>query len=362
MFELIVLDIGYGVLKCGIVGLNKIVWIHKFPPAFNTTSKPVISDADRVLESDFEYEYNKELRKETVVNFWASTELYQANGDWKGGEWGSNNLPTTSTNFCTGVFIGDSLMMEVVADGIIPYKKRLSLKFESDDTSDIIEGSELFAWSANIKVLNSSITYSCYVCDNPMPQSAIDVLFVWENSLGHKFIKILRRGPSNPNVDMPNMIMPGAGEHREPGNKISIKADALRAVCEEIGIGDDALSKCYLIPIGVFGEKKRDPRYWTYSVIQDGKMMEFGPERESETNVFILYIKTDTEKEPDEINYTDTIEIGKKYWIGLDNHLILDNKLWMIQEHISYVRLAKNILSEFELRGQEEKEQFKFNV
>jgi hypothetical protein len=102
-----------------------------------------------------------------------------------------------------------------------------------------------------------------------MPQSAIDVLFIWENSLSNRYVKILKRGMPNPNVDMPNLLMPGAGEHREPGNKICFKTDALRAINEEIGISSETISKSYLIPVGTFNKEKRDPRYWSYSVHQD---------------------------------------------------------------------------------------------
>ncbi len=352
--ELIVLDIGYNILECGIVGTDKVIYVHKFPPALNTTTKPKITET----QTNYEHQINRELRKETVINFWKNTNLYQANGDWKGGEWGSNNLPTTSTNFCTDVFIGDKLSITNIKDGIIPYPKRLSKPFEESD--EIIPGSEDFAWSANITSINSNLSYSCYVCDKPMPQSAIDVLFVWENSLQHQYVKILKRGSSHPNVDMPELEMPGAGEHREPGNKICFKADVLAAIEQEMGISKSTLSKSYLIPVGKFNDKKRDPRYWSYSVNQDDKMFTFGPERESETNVYVMYIKTDSNEEPEEIENSDKIEVGGKYWVKLSNPILSNKELWMIPEHSTYFTHTNDVLKSFNNMRKEEKESYKF--
>lgn len=93
--ELVVVDLGYNLIVCGVVGINKIIYIHKFPPVLNTTLKPQYCE----IKSHYEHKYNKNLRRETVLNFWKSKDLYQSNGDWKGGEWGSSNLPTTSKDF-----------------------------------------------------------------------------------------------------------------------------------------------------------------------------------------------------------------------------------------------------------------------
>lgn len=355
-FELIVLDLGYNLIVCGIVGINKIIYLHKFPPALNTTVKPKIVKQ----EINYEHKFNTNIKRETVLNFWQSKDLYQANGDWKGGEWGSSNLPTSSQNFFTNIFIGDRLAIKNVIDGIVPYNKILSKPFDLSD--EIIEGSENCAWTANITQIDTNQTYSCYICENPIPQSAIDVLFVWENIFSHRYVKILKRGISNPNVDMPNLLMPGAGEHREPGNKICFKTDALRAINEEIGISKETISKSYLIHVGTFNKEKRDPRYWSYSANQDNQIITFGPERESETNVYLLYIKTDTEKEPDEIEFEDKIEVGKKYWISLNNPILKNNKIWMIPEHSYYFEHSKNVLDLFCSLGEEEKYSHKITI
>jgi hypothetical protein len=356
-YELVVLDMGYNLIVCGIVGINKIIYIHKFPPALNTTIKPQIVEQ----KTDYyEHKFNRNLRRETVLNFWQSKDLYQVNGDWKGGEWGSSNLATSSKDWFSNIFIGDKLSIKNVIDGIIPYNKILSKPFNPYD--EIIVGSENYACTSNITQNNTNQTYSCYICDVPMPQSAIDVLFVWENSLSNRYVKILKRGMPNPNVDMPNLLMPGAGEHREPGNKICFKTDALRAINEEIGISSETISKSYLIHVGTFNKEKRDPRYWSFSVQQDDSIITFGPERYSETNVYVLYIKTETENEPEEIEYEDKIEVGKKYWIGLENPILTNKKLWMIPEHSFYFEHSKIILDLFCTLEEEEKNSHKINV
>lgn len=61
---MIVLDLGYNLIVCGIVGINKIIYIHKFPPALNTTIKPQIVES----KTGYEHKFNTNLRKETVTN------------------------------------------------------------------------------------------------------------------------------------------------------------------------------------------------------------------------------------------------------------------------------------------------------
>jgi hypothetical protein len=51
------------------------------------------------------------------MEFIRDRELYQANGDWKGGEWGSNNFLTS-----IGLYIGDVVRIEIVKEGIIPFQ------------------------------------------------------------------------------------------------------------------------------------------------------------------------------------------------------------------------------------------------
>ena len=173
-----IVGIGYNVLALYLKTYNKIIYFHKFPPVVGCEKVP-----DLATTSDLSiFESDKKLRKETLLNFWSDTNLYQANGDWKGGEWGSNNLPTTDTTWCTGYFIGDLVEIKLVKEGIIPYSTRKSRQFVNSD--EIIIDSTNTAWSCNICVNSNEEQeniFSGYVCDQPMGQKAIDVLFVWKN-------------------------------------------------------------------------------------------------------------------------------------------------------------------------------------
>lgn len=353
-----IVSIGYGVLAVYLRIYYKIVYVHKFPPIvgaemvpdFGTTSDLSIYNSDRTL------------RKETLVNFWSDTNLYQANGDWKGGEWGSNNLPTTDTTWCTGYFVGDLIEIRLIKEGIIPYPTRKSKPFEYSD--EIIVNSENTAWSCNISINFNGYEniYSGYVCEQPMGQKAIDVLFVWKNIEGKRFVKILRRGNPHPSVDMPRLQMPGAGEHREPGNKITFKNEVIKAVEEEIGIGNDTLTDSYLLSIGTYDSDKRDPRYWKFSAEQDGRLIEFGIERKSSTNVYVLYFESNSHNEPIESEPSDMIEVNSKRWVNLESPILSNTTIWLVPEHSSYFSKTINILNEFDNLSHEDKLLKKINL
>lgn len=345
-YDCTVIKLGYNLIV-GTIIVNqrkKVIYIHKFPPANNTTKCPNF-DSKSTTE---ELIPDTNITKEMLINFWSNKNDYQANGDWKGGEWGSNNLPLTDSTFCTGIFIGDNITIQLIKKGIVPYKIRASRPFDIDDKP--IDNTQDCAWSCNITLSNTGLQYSGYVCDSPMPQSAIDVLFVWKNSKSHRYVKILRRGTTHPNVDMPNKLMPGAGEHREPGINVSFKSDALRAVEEEIGLPQDTLSQCYLLPVGRFDDEKRDPRYWTWTLSgsKSDKIVEFGIRRNSWTDIFVLYIESSTDTEPLELVPLDDIEVSSKKWIKLDELTKSNNDIWMIPEHQTYFFNAKIILDRFD--------------
>jgi hypothetical protein len=191
-----------------------------------------------------------------------------------------------------------------------------------------------------------------------MGQYAIDVLFISENELGERNIKILKRGISNPNVDNPETYMPGAGEHREPGIDIKFKDGVIRAVREEIGITDETLSECYLLRVGKFDKEKRDPRYWTFTMEQDGEEKTVGIERYSSTEVSILYIRHNSSVKPKEIEQLDVIEVGSKFWANISDPK-LQKLTWMIPEHKEYLNLSNNKIEEFKRLSKEEQEKYK---
>lgn len=353
-----ILKLGYNVIAVQ-VSEEKVVYFHQFPPAQKTTNAPNLDNksSPKELIPDI-------VTKETFIKFISNKNLHQANLNWKGGEWGTNNFCTTHKTWCPDAFIGDNVSISKIKSGIIPYNIRFGKPFEEND--QIIEGSEEWAWSCNITIppneeFPEGTISSGYVCDKPMGQNAIDILFIWENEEGVRFSKILKRGKSHPNNDMPELFMPGAGEHKEPGDGVRIKEGALRAVKEEIGIPDETLSECFLLKVGNFFASGRDPRYWFFSEIQDDNIIEFGMERESSTEVYLLYIKSNTDNQPKETLPLDSIEVGKKFWVGLKDKL-LNKLIWMIPEHGEYLKLVDDVIDKFLLLSVEEQLTFKVNL
>jgi ADP-ribose pyrophosphatase YjhB (NUDIX family) len=141
---------------------------------------------------------------------------------------------------------------------------------------------------------------------------------------------------------MPGRIVPGAGEHMEPGKDINVKKGVLRTIKEELGIPKTTLTQCYLLPLGRYDDQGRDPRYHTYDCNKWGLV------RGSETNAHILYIKSDTDNEPTEIDPEDTVEINKKWWAPLDSVLTDYNiDRWMIADHRKFIPDTISMISSF---------------
>ena len=162
---------------------------------------------------------------------------------------------------------------------------------------------------------------------------------------------------------MPLRMMPGAGEHMEPGADIKVKAGILRAVNEEIGIDPSTLTKCYLLNMGTYNSEGRDPRYWEYSTLVNGKLVNFGMKRGSTTNGYILYLVSDSNDEPKEVKPEDTQEVGFKWWAKLS--YVLDNyqvDKWMILDHQKFIPDAIHKTDEFDKISELELKNYIFNI
>lgn len=336
--------------------------IHFFPPADNSTEEPQYNSTKPIHHSD------SHIRKETYINFWLSQDEYQANGNYKGGQWGSENLPTLNSKWMTGVYIDDIVTIEHVTNGIIPFNKKFGSAFQLDDAQFMVPNSEKSCWSCNLNY-NGKV-YSGYVCDGPMPQKAIDVMVACINNLMQIFITILTRGLPKPNLDMPSLPnkpkrMPGGGEHKEPGKDIKIKSGVRRCMNEECGFDPNKLINSYLLSIGKFNERGRDPRYDTYCWTQDDEVVHFGIERESETELFVFLIQSESEELPKHMPHLDEIEIGSKVWKLIDDPEFSkpENKnMWMIPEHGTYLPIAKQRILDFMALTTDEKKQFLFGT
>jgi len=309
---------------------TKVVFGSKYPPASGTLAPQMQTPSHPSMLS------SPSVTREEVIKFWNDDSTFQVDGSHKGGRWGSDNLPTTDRTWLTGLFIGDRIEINSVADGIFKFNGG---KPFAEGTS-VLDNTAGKAWSCNASF--NGTAYGVYLTDNIMPQVARDVLFVWTNKTGNTFIKLLTRGNDPFSVDMPGRIVPGAGEHMEPGKDINVKKGVLRTIKEELGIPKTTLTQCYLLPLGRYDDQGRDPRYHTYDCNKWGLV------RGSETNAHILYIKSDTDNEPTEIDPEDTVEINKKWWAPLDSVLTDYNiDRWMIADHRKFIPDTISMISSF---------------
>jgi hypothetical protein len=328
-----------------VINGNKVLYVQKYPPVAGTKAPNM-----DVLSSDNELE-TPNVTKSDVLSFWNSNATRQVDGLWKGGKWAKNNLPTTDPIWLTDVFLGDELVITKVADGII--KMDSGKPFTAD--MPIIDNTVGQAWSCNVEYNGKQ--YGAYVTESIMPQRAKDVIFVWENTNNQQFIKLLTRGIGD-SVDMPRRMMPGAGEHMEPGDSKGQKnGDILRAVNEEIGIDKSTLAQCVLLPLGTFSELGRDPRYWEY----DGGS--WGMKRGSETSAYVLYIKSETDAAPKEVAPQDTEEVNTKWWGKLSTVLSdYPEDRWMIFDHQKFIPATVKAVADFKALSVDEQEKMKFVV
>lgn len=334
---------------------EKAVYIHCYPPA-GDTNQPLCDFTKPIHPAD------NHISRETLKDFWLSSHDYQPNGDWKGGEWGSNNCPMLGKWF-KDVFIGDEIEIEYICNGTIPYATRLGSAFQPEDANKVIEGTENDTWSCNFH-FNGQV-YSGYLCDQIMGQKAIDVMILCVNTLGEIFCEIIMRGSPHPSVDMPTLpgkpkCMPGGGEHKEPikkgsCKKVAVKAEAIRCMSEETGIDPNSFKKKYLIHVKDFKNGKRDPRYTKFNWIQNGVPVEFGIERDSETELYAFVAFSESEAVPKIMPHLDEIEVKAKAWKSIDDDELKNETVWMIPEHGLYLPLGKQKVLELLKMTEEEK-------
>ena len=70
--------------------------------------------------------------------------------------------------------------------------------------------------------------------------------------------------------------------------------------------------------------------------------------RGSETIVYVLYLKSDNDTAPNEVNPTDTEEVNCKWWAPLNTVLsdYPDNR-WMIIDHKKFIPDAIKAINDF---------------
>lgn len=335
---------------------NLVIYVQKYPPSIQSeTTIPNWwhKSLDEELQPD-------NITRQEIIDFWSNTSTRQQNGKWKGGSWGSDNLQTTSETFFSESFIGDQIKLIIEQLG------------GNDKDGEYITGSENYFITClgNVEQFNGinagdiNKKYKCYITDKPFKQIAQDVLFVYKevsNSIHN--ILLLTRGTNTAKVDMPGKIIPGAGEHIEPGKDDETaklkKIDTIeRSLKEELGVDPrNFIGNIYYLNLGVFEDKDRDPRYFKYFY----NKKTFGMDRGSKTDVFLLYVLGN---EPTLGRHTDPIEIDGKTWINIED-LIDINKYpeekWMMIDHKNIVQKAINELNKFDKKIKTDKDKYKID-
>jgi len=372
----------FAILVTNSINQNKVIYVSRFPPHVNSTNTfPNKSNNTNV--EDFK---NDNISKGQFISFWFDSRntqdtLNTQDIKWKGGAWGSDNLITTSDNWFTGAFIGDQIKLKYICDGV------------KDKINVIIEDTKYVTTTCDGKIIKlnnisyESKAYKCYVTDNAVDQVATDALVVLKLNTGEKYIRLLQRA-NGPTTDMPYKYIPGAGEHLELMDNTTFmldydktkweKSGVGRSLKEEMGIeyGNIASSNdfdVYLIPLGKFDEKGRDPRYGTYEWNEITKNSNnkyetihhnFGINRKSSTTATLVYImQKHNNNNVDLLNNflsfqnanTDQQEISKSEWVLLcDNNYTVSEDLknkykdFMIKDHKKIIDTAIKHLSVFD--------------
>jgi hypothetical protein len=348
--QLEILKLTYCGFSAKIIETNKVVYCWKFPPAVGTTQVPNL----KVVSNSSDLVSDSHVRKETFEQFVKSNQTRQVNGLWKGGAWGINNFTVTSENWFPGMYVGNKIHVQLMHQGIVKHSQK-----PFDGTETIISNTENCALSCN-GIWNEK-PYAFYMTDNIMPQRATDKLWMWGNKSSLSLrIKVMTRG-SGADVDCPSRIAPTAGEHLEPGQSDEVRAQVLFAINQEIGIPESTLSQCYLLSLGTYADSGRDPRYWKYSAIQDGVIVEFGIARESLSVAHILYIETTDDVAPEETEQEDKKEIKAKRWENVNS--IFQNypeSEWMLEDHMRFIPDSIKCIESFKQLSSEEKAKLKF--
>jgi hypothetical protein len=343
---------------------QKVLYLTKFPPASGTfapNKKETKNDDDLNLGStrdekfrfDFDFDFGKateeevEKLKKMYKDFWSSPNSKQENGKWKGGIWGEENLPLTSTSWLAGAFLDNKLKITPIKKGSIPYGK------DFGDNATINEGTEDHVWSVKVSVGDGTKEYNAYLTENIMPQKATDIL-VFMQINGVLQIQMLKRGNAR-NVDMKERYIPGAGEHLEPGkdtqkNKKKPDIAFWRSLREEMGITprvlEDANAFSTKIEVinashnktdNIYDSEGRDPRYWTFEI--EGNVC--GIKRGSSSEVYALYIHSD---KPIDSIAKDRHEVQYQKWFPVDEVLTWEEDKFMIEDHKDMIIDAKRLI------------------
>ena len=343
---------------------KKVIYFHRFPASDERAVCPILLDPEGMDVDSNEDVEPEELEYDNIsleegMMFWSDPSQNQSNGNFKGGSWGLDNFLPCST-WLNEAFIGETVTIEFISNGIMKFDFS-SKPFQKDTL--VLPNTMNSAWSCNVTLDKTGKTYSAYAMNYYMSQYANDLLFIWSNPVnGKKYVKVLKRG-DKPTVDMQNKLMPGAGEHLEPGENLKFKESSIiRAFNEEMGLDPTVLPNCYILDLGLYDSPGRDPRYWEYNLIgNDGKKKTFGYPRYSCTHGHALYYRGEAPKLQQALDTDEVVEMGpnEKKWVELDK-LDVTGKAWMLSDHAKIVEKSKEVLEKFDLLDESDKDKFRF--
>lgn len=306
----------------------RVYYLQRFPPANGSTTAP---------SSDMPAATPEQLAPDRVSRATVESICFGTGLNAGRRRWGRDNLPTTSINWFTNIFIGDQLKIVDGREGILPGRVPF------DHTTPIIPGSE--SWALTLQCEFNSKVYKAYMTTQPMPQVALDVLLVLKVA-GKYWIKLLRRGSDPNTVDSPHVLMSGAGEHLEPGTSTP-KQDIERALEEESGFDPKDYHGVQIVELATFSDPERDPRYTVLGGFDElGNMVRFGEVRGSSTTLKLVFVEFGGDKLPVIKPHTDLTEVQYTFWCELDEAIAMNPSEFLIEENHSYMQIAKNWLTQ----------------
>jgi hypothetical protein len=354
---------------------KKVIFFQMYAPAGGTTKPNYTVPTDPTLNGDF---LNQDtITKEEFIDFWSSDIVFQEDGRFKGGKWGLDNcVPSEKSSWVPGLFIGSNITFTIS---------------ETKPDFDMVEANQ---FTYDIKGTPKNARKNLYVTEQPMPQIAIDSIFLL-NLSGEYYIKMISRGNTN-TVDLKGKISIGAGEHVEnipkknqakpSSNYNGIKIYATgkgRLVIgqlrnkqsEEFGQlvqKIEELEKSGTIQknsstTGVYSftpdsRLNRDARYSKYCIKKGTELIYFGYDRLSISDIYIDYFEyTATTNELKEkalqsirnVKPINNVEVDKIYMIKLKdifNKFTTVNALqpkierWGWESHLIFIQYLLNLI------------------
>ena len=339
--ECMIVNFDYNLLVV-LMSEQTLGYITFFPPAngtstaFNTLPGSVNSVPD----------LSSMPSEEEMASFWLSDDEYQVDGVYKGGPWGSANLPFLNPKWVLGAKLGDKITILSYKPGVV---RSLCGNTYFDD-ADVIPNTENNVWTINFE-FNKKL-FGGYLMSNVYRHESIDCIVSYKDENGDIYIRCAKRGEPSPTVDIPNKFLIGMGETIEPdktgSNEFNVKTQSRKGIQEELNIDDD-FDDTQIVHIGDYTSFGRDTRYISHSILcGDGKIKKFGVDHESKGRVYLIKYESGHHDRPTKsAENFDNVEIAGAFWVPLYSVLTDAREnpgKFMFPEHSSYILEAGKYL------------------